>query len=134
MRYLLDTNMVSDLIRHPQGQVTQAIRAVGEPQVCTSIIVAAELRYGATKRGSPRLTAQLDAILAVLEILPFEAPAVAVYGRLRASLERDGRPIGGNDLLIAAQATALGYTIVTDNEREFSRIEGLACENWLRPM
>jgi tRNA(fMet)-specific endonuclease VapC len=69
----------------------------------------------------------------VLEILPFEAPADAVYGRLRASLERVGRPIGGNDLLIAAQATALGYTIVTDNEREFSRIEGLACENWLRP-
>ena len=71
MRYLLDTNMVSDLVRHPQGQVTQAIRAVGEPQVCTSIIVAAELRYGATKRGSPRLTGQLDAILAALEILPF---------------------------------------------------------------
>ena len=88
MRYLLDTNMVSDLIRHPQGQVTQAIRAVGEAQVCTSIIVAAELRYGATKRGSPWLTAQLDAILAALEILPFEAPADAVYGRLRAGLER----------------------------------------------
>jgi len=134
MRYLLDTNMVSDLVRHPRGQVTQAIRAVGELQVCTSIIVAAELRYGATKRGSPRLTAQLDAILASLEILPFEAPADAVYGRLRADLERDGRPIGGNDLLIAAQAAALGYTIVTDNEREFARIEGLACENWLRPV
>ncbi len=135
MRYLLNTNMVSDLVRHPQGQVTQAIRAVGEPQVCTSIIVAAELRYGATKRGSPRLTAQLDAILAALEILPFEAPADAVYGRLRADLEReDGRPIGGNDLLIAAQATALGYTIITDNEREFTRIEGLAWENWLRPV
>ena len=56
MRYLLDTNMVSDLVRHPQGQVTQAIRAIGEAQVCTSIIVAAELRYGATKRGSPRLS------------------------------------------------------------------------------
>ena len=78
MRYLLDTNMVSDLVRHPQGSVTQAISAVGEGEVCTSIIVAAELRYGATKRGSPRLTAQLDAILAALEILPFEAPADAV--------------------------------------------------------
>ena len=114
--------------------MTQAIRSVGEAQVCTSIIVAAELRYGATKRGSPRLTAQLDAILAALEILPLEAPADAVYGHLRASLERDGRPIGGNDLLIAAQATALGYTIVTDNEREFACVEGLACENWLRPV
>ena len=132
MRYLLDTNMVSDLVRHPQGQVTQAIREVGESQVCTSIIVAAELRYGAAKRGSPPLTAQLDAILGVLEILPFAAPADAVYGRLRAGLERDGRPIGGNDLLIAAQAITLGYTIVTDNEREFTPIKGLACENWLR--
>jgi tRNA(fMet)-specific endonuclease VapC len=81
-----------------------------------------------------RLTAQLDAILAALEILPFEAPADAVYGRLRTDLERDGRPIGGNDLLIAAQATALGCTMVTDNEREFARIEGLVCENWLRPL
>ena len=134
MRYMLDTNMVSDLVRHPQGQVMKGIRAVGERQVCTSIIVAAELRYGATKRGSARLTAQLDAILAPLEILPFEAPADAVYGRLRAGLERDGRPIGGNDLLIAAQATALGYTVVTDNEREFTRIEGLVCENWLRSL
>jgi tRNA(fMet)-specific endonuclease VapC len=133
MRYLLDTNVVSDLVRNPQEQVTQAIRAVGEPQVCSSIVVAAELRYGAAQRGSPRLTAQLDAILGALEILPFAAPADAVYGRLRADLERDGRPIGGNDLLIAAQAIALGYTIVTDNEREFTRIEGLACENWLRP-
>jgi tRNA(fMet)-specific endonuclease VapC len=132
MRYLLDTNMISDLVRHPQGQVTQAIRAVGEVQVCTSIIVAAELRYGAAKRGSPRLTAQLDAILGVPEILPFAAPADAVYGRLRAGLERQGRPIGGTDLLIAAQAITLGYTIVTDNEREFTRIDGLACENWLR--
>jgi tRNA(fMet)-specific endonuclease VapC len=60
MRYLLDTNMVSDLVRHPQGQVTQAIRAVGERQVCTSIIVAAELRYGATKRGSPRLRSRVQ--------------------------------------------------------------------------
>jgi tRNA(fMet)-specific endonuclease VapC len=78
MRYLLDTNMVSDLVRHPQGQVMNGIRAVGERQVCTSIIVAAELRYGATKRGSARLTAQLDAILAAFEILPFEAPADTV--------------------------------------------------------
>jgi tRNA(fMet)-specific endonuclease VapC len=133
MGYLLDTNMVSDLVRHPQGSVTQAIRAVGEGEVCTSIIVAAELRYGATKRASPRLTEQLEAVLRALEILPFAAPADVVYGRLRTSLEQRGLPIGAHDLLIAAQAIALGLTMVTDNEREFKRIDELPCENWLRP-
>src|SRR5664279_6201532 len=125
--------MVSDLVRHPQGPVTQAIRAVGEGEVCTSIIVAVELRYGATKRASPRLTEQLEAVLRALEILPFAAPADVVYGRLRTSLEQRGLPIGAHDLLIAAQAIALGLTMVTDNEREFKRIDELPCENWLRP-
>ena len=125
MRYLLDTNIVSDLVRHPQGQVAQRIRKVGEAQVCTSIIVAAELRYGAAKKRSPRLSAQLEAVLGALEILPFETPADAVYGLLRTELEQAGKPIGANDLLIAAQAIALGYTIVTDNESEFARVKNL---------
>ena len=107
MRYLLDTNIVSDLVRNPQGNVARHIRKVGEAQVCTSIIVAAELRYGAAKRNSARLSAQLEAVLGALEILPFESPADAAYGLLRAKLERAGTPIGGNDLLIAAQALAL---------------------------
>jgi tRNA(fMet)-specific endonuclease VapC len=132
MRYLLDTNIVSELVRNPQGRVTQRIREVGEVQVCTSIIVAAELRYGAIKRGSPRLTAQLEAVLGALEVLPFEAPADTAYGLLRTRLEQAGEPIGGNDLLIAAQVVAFGHTIVTDNEREFARIDDLPCENWLR--
>jgi tRNA(fMet)-specific endonuclease VapC len=132
MRYLLDTNVVSDLIRHPQGLIAQHIREVGEAQVCTSVIVAAELRYGVTKKGSPRLTAQLEAVLGALDVLPFETPADTAYGSLRARLEQAGTPIGGNDLLIAAQAVALGYTIVTDNEGEFARIDGLPRENWLR--
>ena len=88
MRYLLDTNVVSDLVRRPQGPVAQRIREVGETQVCTSILVAAELRYGATKRGSRRLSAQLEAVLDALAVLPFEAPADIVYGRLRARLEQ----------------------------------------------
>jgi tRNA(fMet)-specific endonuclease VapC len=133
MRYLLDTNVVSDLVRKPQGRVTQHIREVGETAVCNSIIVAAELRYGATKRGSPRLTAQLEAVLGALDVLAFEAPVDRAYGRLRARLEQTGQPIGGNDLLIAAQAVALGCTLVTDEERKFARIDELARENWLRP-
>ena len=132
MRYLLDTNVVSDLVRQPRGGVAQRIRQVGEANVCTSIVVAAELRFGAVKKGSPRLTAQVEAVLGVLEVLPLEPPADAVYGSLRARLERLGQPIGGNDLLIAAQTVALGCTLVTDNEREFTRIAELRVENWLR--
>jgi tRNA(fMet)-specific endonuclease VapC len=132
MRYLLDTNVVSDLVRNPQGKVAEHIRKVGEAQVCTSIIVAAELRYGAAKKGSPRLSAQLEAVLGALEVVPFETPADAAYGLLRQRLEQAGRPIGANDLLIASQALALGYTIITDNEKEFARVEGLPRENWLR--
>lgn len=132
MRYLLDTNIVCDLVRNPQGRIAGHIRDVGERQVCTSIIVAAELRYGAAKKGSPRLAAQLEAVLHVLDVLPFAAPADSAYGQIRTRLEEIGKPIGGNDLLIAAQAVALGYTLVTDNEREFARIAGLLHENWLR--
>jgi tRNA(fMet)-specific endonuclease VapC len=132
MRYLLDTNIVSDLLRNPQGKVAEQIFKVGETKICTSIIVAAELRYGAEKKQSPRLSAQLEAVLGALEILSFEKPADASYGSIRAQLERAGRPIGANDLLIAAQALALGYTVVTDNEKEFSRVKHLHIENWLR--
>ena len=99
---------------------------------CTSIIVAAELRYEAAKRESQRLTAQLEAVLGVLEALPFEAPADPTYGEIRSRLEWAGQPIGGNDLLIASPTIALDYTLVTDNEREFARIDDLSLENWLR--
>jgi tRNA(fMet)-specific endonuclease VapC len=132
MRYLLDTNIVSDLVRNPQGRSAEHIRRIGEAHVCTSIIVAAELRYGAAKRRSPRLARQLEAVLGALDVLPFAAPADAVYGEIRTRLEHAGTPIGGNDLLIAAQTIALGYGIVTDNEGEFSRIDELMRENWLR--
>jgi tRNA(fMet)-specific endonuclease VapC len=94
--------------------------------------VAAELRYGAAKKNSPRLTAQLEAVLGALEVLPLESPADETYGRLRVRLEQIGKPIGGNDLLIAAQALTLGHMIVTDNEKEFARVEGIQHQNWLR--
>jgi tRNA(fMet)-specific endonuclease VapC len=132
IRYLLDTNIVSDLVRNPQGRAAEHIRKVGEVNVCTSIIVAAELRYGAAKKGSLRLARQFEVVLGALDVLPFAAPADSAYGEIRTQLEQTGRPIGGNDLLIAAQAVALGYTIVTDNESEFARIDGLPRENWLR--
>ena len=132
MRYLLDTNILSDLVRNPQGRVAQRIRKVGEKRVCTSILVGAELRYGAAKKGSALLSSQVEAVLAAIDVLPLETPADKTYGMIRAKLEKIGRPIGGNDLLIASQAVTLGYTVVTDNENEFKRVENLLHENWLR--
>lgn len=132
MRYLLDTNIISNLVNDPHGLVTERIRRVGEANICTSIIVAAELRFGAAKKRSSRLTSRLERILSTMEVMPFEAPADVVYGTLRSRLEQAGRPIGSNDLLIAAHAMTLGYTIVSDNQREFARIAGLRHENWLR--
>ena len=131
MRFLLDTNIVSDLVRHPRGRIFDRISEVGEEDVCTSIVVAAELRYGATKKKSSRLTSQLEAVLGAIEVLALEAPVDATYGVIRAGLEI-GQPIGANDLLIAAHALALDLTVVTDNEREFLRIDDLRVENWLR--
>jgi tRNA(fMet)-specific endonuclease VapC len=132
MRYLLDTNIVSNLVRNPHGRVADRIKTVGESNICTSIIVAAELRYGKTKKASPRLNAQVDAVLGAIDILPLDSPADEVYGSIRTQLKLAGTPIGGNDLLIAAQAIALDHTLVTDNDKEFVRIDGLRVENWLR--
>jgi tRNA(fMet)-specific endonuclease VapC len=132
MRYLLDTNIVSNLVRNPRGRVADRIKTIGERNICTSIIVAAELRYGTTKKAWPRLSTQVEAVLGAMDILPFDSPADEIYGSIRTQLESAGTPIGGNDLLIAAQALALEHTLVTDNDKEFSRIEGLRVENWLK--
>jgi tRNA(fMet)-specific endonuclease VapC len=131
-RYLLDTNIVSDLVLNPQGRVAKHVRKVGESKVCTSIVVASELRYGAAKRASARLSQQLNLILDTLDVVALESPTDEIYGAIRAKLEKSGKPIGGNDLLIAAHAIALDSVLVTDNEREFSRVDGLTRENWLR--
>jgi tRNA(fMet)-specific endonuclease VapC len=106
VRFLLDTNIVSDLIRNPEGRITECIARVGEACVCTSVIVAAELRCGAAKKGSRRLSAQLTKVLGAIDVVAFEPPADVRYGDLRARLESKGRVIGPNDLLIAAQALA----------------------------
>ena len=128
---MLDTNIISDLIRNPQGKAARLIAKVGEDNVCTSIIVAAELRYGSAKSGSKRLRKAVEDMLGEISVLPFDVPADAEYGEIRAELEAAGKPIGGNDLLIAAHAYATGATIVTANINEFKRIHGLNVENWI---
>lgn len=134
-RYLLDTNILSDLLKNPQGKAAQKISSLPPDErdlLATSIIVAAELRYGVAKRGSSLLAGRVNQLLDAIEILPLEPKADQHYGRIRSQLEKTGTPIGGNDLLIAAQALATDAVLVTDNVREFKRVKGLRVENWLR--
>jgi tRNA(fMet)-specific endonuclease VapC len=128
--YMLGTNIISDLVRNPQGRTAKRIARVGEDNICTSIIVAAELRYGCAKSGSKRLHKAVEDLLGEIKILPFDFPADAEYGRIRSDLEAAGEAIGGNDLLIAAHACAVGAKIVTGNANEFKRVRGLSFENW----
>jgi len=132
-RYLLDTNILSSLLKQPSGTVASRIRSVGEDTICTSIIVACELRYGAAKKGSPALSGKVEQLLSSLEVLPLDEGTDKKYAELRTALEKAGTPIGANDCLIAAHALSLELTLVTDNVGEFSRVPGLAVENWLAP-
>lgn len=130
--YLLDTNILSDLIRHPDGLVARRVEQVGQKEIFTSIIVAAELRYGCAKKGSAKLLERVQGLLETIPVLSLDMPTDAQYGLIRAELEAAGQPIGMNDLLIASHALALGLTLVTDKTSEFSRVRGLKVENWLR--
>ena len=127
---MLDTNIVSELVRNPAGPAAQRARTAGSA-VCVSVIVAAELRYGCAKTGSAPLLRKIEEFLSEVPVLPFDVPADGDYGSIRAELEAAGRMIGSNNLLIAAHAQALGATVVTANVGEFRRVRGLAVENWL---
>jgi len=128
---MLDTNIVSDMMRNPAGKVARHIAEVGEDNLCLSIITAAELRYGAAKNGSARLLARVEAMLARVPILPLDVPADTAYGDIRAALEAAGQPVGPNDFLIAAHACSLNAVVVTANVGEFQRIRDLKVENWM---
>ena len=130
--YLLDTSILSHLIRQPQGIVAARIAEVGEANVLTSVIVACELRYGAAKRGARRLTRQIEAVLGAMTIRPLESDVERVYASIRVALEKKGTPIGAHDMLIAAHARAIDAVCVTDNVSEFTRVPALKVENWLR--
>lgn len=132
MSYLLDTNIISDLIKDPQGVVMQRIEQLGEDEVATSIIVAAELRFGAEKKGSAPLIERVNAILSRMNVLPLVQDVDQTYGNIRTLLEAKGTPIGANDLFIAAHARSLDMVLVTANVKEFERVVGLKVENWLK--
>ena len=130
-RYLLDTNIVSSLSRERGASPAFRRASADRDKVCTSIIVAAEIRFGTAKKGSSRLQWEADRVLNGLVIFPLEPPAGAFYATLRVDLERRGQVIGANDLLIAAHCLALDATLVTNNRREFERVTDLRVEDWL---
>lgn len=131
-RYLLDTNIMSDLMRNPQGLAAQHVARVGSGAIYTSVIVTAELRFGVARKPASRLAERLTAILEHIDVFPLVQPADLAYAKIRSELESRGLVIGGNDMLIAAHAISLGDTVVTDNEKEFLRITNIKAENWLR--
>ncbi len=132
MKYLLDANVISALVANPRGKVAERLAAAGERNVMTSIVVSAEIEFGVRKRGSPELAKKVANVMRRIYVVPLAPPADTDYAALRLDLEGRGRPIGPNDMLIAAHAVALDATLVTDNVREFSRVRGLKVENWLR--
>jgi tRNA(fMet)-specific endonuclease VapC len=105
--------------------------AVSPERVCTSIVVACELRFGALKRGSVPLQNRVDALLSNLTVLALDGEADRHYADIRLALEKAGTPIGSHDLFIAAHARSAGLTLVTHNQREFKRVPGLEVESWL---
>jgi len=131
--YLLDTNIFSALLRGEPGSLLNRIANLAPKRLCVSSLVLGELLAGAEK--SDRRAATLGAIRDVISDMahaPFNEDDAAAYARIRAALERKGANIGPMDMLIAAQAVSRGLVLVTDNLREFKRVPGLSCENWLR--
>lgn len=129
--WMLDTHTLSDLIRNPRGPLVQRLAAVTPDALCTSIVVACELRFGALRKASAVLTQRVAQLLDSLDVLPFDEPADRHYAEIRAALERAGTPIGNHDLFIAAHARSRGLTLVTHNLREFQRVPALRVEDWL---
>ena len=128
---MLATNVVADLARNPGGRAASRIERLGSRPIAISVIVACEIEFSLAKAGRARLASNVRQVVDGLEVLPLPASVPQHYAEIRRALERKGTPIGPNDLLITAHARALGLTLVTSNEREFTRVAGLAVENWL---
>jgi tRNA(fMet)-specific endonuclease VapC len=131
MRFMLDTNIVSAIVRDPRGKVFERLLDAGEENAFISIITHGEIWYGVKKNGSEELARKVAAVTRRLYVAPLQIPGDQRYAEIRLAL-RQGRNIGPNDLWIAAHALALNVVLVTNNEDEFSRVPGLTVENWLR--
>lgn len=134
--FLLDTNIISALMKDRSGTDTARVRQWGlltpDCTLVTSVVVQCELLFGLARHGSPRLQAAYEIQMQSLVVLPLDEVVGPHYARLRTHLEQAGTPIGANDTLIAAHAMSLGATLVTA-DAEFTRVPGLRVENWLLP-
>lgn len=134
MTYLLDTNACVDYLTQRFPNVVARIQDSPPEEICLSSVAVAELRYGADRsERKAQNHARLDTLTTEIQCVDFDLSAAKVYGRIRADLEAKGTPVGPYDMMIAAQALSLGFILVTDNETEFRRIEGLKIENWRNP-
>ena len=132
MRYMLDTNICIYVIKHKPESVFRKLKKIKPEDVCISSITYAELAYGVEKSAQPeRNRLALSMMLSSIEIVAFDDAAAADYGEIRASLEKGGTPIGSLNMLIAAHARSAGCTLVTNNTKEFCRVEGLKLANWV---
>jgi len=132
MRWLMDTNVLIQIRRHRPESVMARFRTLSVGSVGMSVITFGELRYGLEKSGDPRATETLAALADLVPVLELGPEAGVHYGTIRATLAREGRIIGNNDLWIAAHARSAGLVLVTGNEREFERVPDLVVENWMR--
>jgi tRNA(fMet)-specific endonuclease VapC len=135
MLYLLDTNILADMMRNPRGsaKLRLATRITNAPtplRVCTSMVVDCEVQFGLRRKGSPKLDKAYTELLQIVEVMPLDQQVTPHYATLRAQLEQTGTPISPNHTLVAAHALALGATLVTA-DAEFARVPGLKIENWL---
>ena len=131
MKYMLDTNICIYIMKKKPVQVVEKFLSLKPSERCISAIVLAELEFGICKSSNPRKNSTaLEIFLEDMEILPFDAAAAIEYGDIKATLERRGTPIGANDMLIAAHARSLGIPLITNNSREFERVDDLQVENW----
>ena len=132
MKYMLDTNIIAYIRnQHPETVLRQFEKYQPE-DLCISVITMAELEYGIFRSSKPDQNRQaLLMLLSRIQIIPFDIDAAKEYGRIRDDLTKKGTLIGANDLLIAAHACAMGLTLITNNIREFERVEGLKTENWV---
>ena len=132
MRYMLDTNICIYVIKHKPVTVFQKLQNINPEDVCISSVTYAELVHGVEKSAAvEKNRLALSMLLANMEILDFDVDAADCYGKIRAALEKKGTPIGTLDMMIAAHAQSLGYTVVTNNVKEFSRVSALRIENWV---
>jgi len=129
-RFMLDTDTVSFVLRG-QGEAGAQLTAHAPSEICLSSISLSELRFGADKRRSKRLHGLIDTFTATIEVVPFDAAAATLFGRVCAALESRGTPIGTLDTLIAAHAVSLNLVLVTNNTKHFKQVRGLKTSNWL---